>query len=611
MPRYRSQFAVFRKSIRVMMALIGVVRMNTQSWMLLLLVLVPDRATAQEARTNSVEARRVIQQFCHRCHNGPGSQSGFDFDFLRHADLIAGDPPLVTPKNVGASKLVAQIIDGQMPPQGEEQPTPADLRALWQWIESGAAEFPEDAQSRTFISLRSVLTTMDADLQQLKAPDRPFQRYFTLHHLANSPRTLESDLRIFRAAFSKALNSLSWKPGIVVPRAVDAQQTIFAVDIRDLDWDGQLWQCIIRAYPYGVHYGGLVGDGFAEERRLDARIRAETETFLPLIRIDWFVATATRPPLYHDLLKLPKNAKDLERTLNVDIAAPFGVEVPKDFARAAFAKSGVSSQNRLVERHSAKHGAYWKSYDFKAANGRGRLTRFPLGPLQLFPAGKHPFEKQAFVHDGGEIIFHLPNGLQGYLLVNATDVRIDEGPIEVVSDPLKTSGTPAIVNGVSCMACHKHGMIAVRDALRDANAAFGDALLKIEQLHPKQKSIDALVEGDRSRFLAALEQATGQFLKVGDLQNQPITAFAEPVGIVARTYRLSYLDLDTVARELDVPNAGALIQQVGIARLKELGLRGLLQKNGVISRAEWESVNGVSLMQQLAFEMNYVPIREL
>ena len=62
------------------------------------------------------------------------------------------------------------------------------------------------------------------------------------------------------------------------------------------------------------------------------------------------------------------------------------------------------TNNRMVERHRSIHGAYWKSYDFAGSVGAQNIFNHPLD----------------FTHDGGEVIFNLPNGLQGYYLVNAT-----------------------------------------------------------------------------------------------------------------------------------------------------------------------------------------------
>lgn len=326
-----------------------------------------------------------------------------------------------------------------------------------------------------------------------------------------------------------------------------------------------------------------------------------------MIRADWFVATATRPPLYHSLLHLPEDASLLERDLGVDIAADFLQPRPDRIARAGFARSGVSGQNRMVERHDAQFGAYWKSYDFKPTNGRSNLARFPLGPLNLFAEGRHPFPNQAFSHDGGELIFNLANGLQGYLLVNGKNARIDVGPIDVVGDPLKTSGTPEIVAGLSCMACHKHGMITLQDEIRKNRAVFGEAEEQVRRLYPEKPVMDRLLQQDSDRFLAALEKAVGPFLREGADKQKAIREFPEPIGELARFYRLNYLDLKAIASELDLDDPQVIVRQAGETKLKRLGLDGLL-RGGVVGRQEWEAINGLSLMQELARELRFTPI---
>ena len=81
--------------------------------------------------------------------------------------------------------------------------------------------------------------------------------------------------------------------------------------------------------------------------------------------------------------------------------------------------SGVSNHNRVVERHTSRYGAYWKSYDFAGSVGTQNILTHPLN----------------FTHDGGEAIFNLPNGLQGYYLANASGFRLDDAPINIVSNP--------------------------------------------------------------------------------------------------------------------------------------------------------------------------------
>src|SRR6516162_4308027 len=185
---------------------------------------------------------------------------------------------------------------------------------------------------------------------------------------------------------------------------------------------------------------------------------------MPCVRLDWFVATASRAPLYYDLLQVPSNAAELERQLRVDVNADVQQE---RVARAGFNGSGISRNNRVLERHDAQTGAYWRTYDFNAVPqnlldrdillpDRRNLFAYPLGPGST---------DNTFQHAGGEIIFSLPNGLQGYLLVNADNQRLDKGPTEIVSD-LKRPDR-AVEAGVSCMNCHARGILPKDDQIRD------------------------------------------------------------------------------------------------------------------------------------------------
>jgi serine/threonine-protein kinase len=561
----------------------------------------------QDKQQLAGQAREVLNTFCYKCHHGPGSPSGEVFDVLKDKSLtskIEDNDPLVVPGKPNDSRLLQVVKTNSMPPKSQgKRLNDTEKAVLTAWIEAGAPPFPTDA-ARPFVSLQEVLTAIRDHLRKAPKENRPFLRYFTLTHLANNPTVLERDLAVYRAALSKAVNSLSYKPRIVVPEAIDKAQTVFAIDVRDLDWDRHnLWYEIIRQYPYGLKYRSHPN---TQLRLLDEEIGELTDCELAYVRGDWFAATATRPPLYHTLLRLPRNARVLEQSLDVNIADNF---LKDKLTRAGFAKSGVSGQNRLLERHEAKYGAYWKSYDFKEGNRRSKLTRFPLGPLDLFPHGRHPYPDQAFTHDGGEIIFNLPNGLQGYMLVNGKDERIDEGPIEVVSDAQKISGTPAIVNGLSCMACHKNGMIYFKDTLRAGSAVFGPALQKVERLFPETRKMTELIQEDEKRFLDALAKTIGPFLRDGPEKGKSIKEWPEPIGEIALRYRLVYLDLRAVACELDLEKPEDFAKRIGEKKIKQLGLEPLLKEDGLISRAEWEALEGISLMQETARELRATPFR--
>ena len=300
-----------------------------------------------------------------------------------------------------------------------------------------------------------------------------------------------------------------------------------------------------------------------------------------MVRADWFISTASRPPLYHSLVQIPEDAKQLEQALHVNVAENFYRD---QLARAGFNASGVSNSNRLVERHEAAYGAYWKSYDFKSSAGSGNLFVLPLGPAF---AGNQ-FARQAFNHDGGEIIFNLPNGLQAYMLIDAKDKRIDAGPIEVVSDGKKVSGTPLVVNGISCMSCHQHGMIRFKDQIRSGHILGGAARDKVRQLFPDAKKFDSLVTADEQRFLRSLTTAMESFLKTDDSPTVDVRDIPEPVSHIARWYISQEMTVNEAGNELGLSDPRLFSGSIQAnPRLQELGLFPL-STNGTIKREVWE-----------------------
>src|SRR5262249_42979840 len=203
--------------------------------------------------------RAVLKQNCQACHHGPGSESGYAFDVLKVDDLKAARNrrgPILVPGKPDESRLYKRAgIDKTMPPDyAKDQPTDADLAVLKKWIEAGAPPFP-DAERR-FLALTEVLTALRDHLQKAERTDRPFLRFFTLTHLHTPPAVPSDAPRLARVALAKAINSLSRKPNLVELRAVDKDETVYVVDVRELDWDGGLWREIIRAYPYGLSYAG-------------------------------------------------------------------------------------------------------------------------------------------------------------------------------------------------------------------------------------------------------------------------------------------------------------------------------------------------------------------
>src|SRR5262249_25411330 len=152
-------------------------------------------------------------------------------------------------------------------------------------------------------------------------------------------------------------NSLTWEARITPPAPVDPEKTVFRVHLRDYGWKEHAWDLLADAYPYPV-----------QGNSADAEYcRSATGCRLPALRRDRFARAASRPPLYPALLKLPSAEWEIRDRLqvgwsNVD---PFP---PKVF-RAGFTNSGISRNNRVLERWNALHGAFWRTFDFTANTG--------------------------------------------------------------------------------------------------------------------------------------------------------------------------------------------------------------------------------------------------
>lgn len=597
-------------------------RIHVALFSLIVIILGPPALYGEERSSNDLltkRARKILKTYCYRCHKGKNSEGG-DVNILDSEDwdgfFVTGD--------ADASYAFERIIDGSMPPKdgSELSVVPAeDAEVLRSWISGGTASF-DSIQQQARVPRIAVYEAVANHVRSEPTERRRFLRYFTLHNLFNHPMIGEDDLPDYRAALSKVVNSLSWGQRIRVPEPVPflvppdlpeqdgIDQLVFAIDIRDYGWDKtSFWEEVQQKYPYGQSFE------FADEtlHELDQSIQDSTGVVLPVLRADWFIATATRPDLYHTALQIPQDARDLERRLDVDIAAAFRHPTLETIARAGFPRSGVSGQNRMVQRSDSRFGFYWKSYDFKPDTGRANLLRFPLGPVSLLEGARSTLDRFAFEHDGGEIIFSLPNGLQAYMLTDGNDQRIDAGPIEVVSDPLKTSGTPAIINGLSCMACHKTGMINFRDFVRDNNATFDQVEQHVRRIYPEQEQMDGLISSDRRRFVEAVVRAMSPFYKNGNaLTSENLYKLPEVVSKSAREYQSTYLDIEIVSSELDLPSTKPLLD-LGKRTLKKLGLSSLPQ-GGLISRADWESFDrrfSPNLMQQTAKEFGITPKRPL
>jgi hypothetical protein len=328
-------------------------------------------------------------------------------------------------------------------------------------------------------------------------------------------------MRVYRQGAIKLVNSLSRAPKPVKVETIDADASILRINLADIGWTPADWDTVLTAYPYGTQSPG----------QPSAVIAAVTQTTVAAVRADWFAYAASQPPLYDDLMLLPNSLAELAREQGVNMEANIRNFVAQ---RAGFQRSGISQNNRMIERHGGRSGYFWTSYDFASSSGNRNLFSFPLGP------GPNGFQ-----HDGGETVFSLPNGFQGYYLSSATGARIEKGPTMMVRDPSRKDS--AVTNGISCMGCHDQGLRRARDEMRDIvlgqRALPRDVRDKVEALHPPHARMDQLIEQDMKRFADAMVQAgLDPALKLNGV---------EPINALAKRYE-DDVDIALAAAELGI-----------------------------------------------------------
>lgn len=574
-------------------------------------------AATDEERKLAEAARAFLELHCQRCHGGGQSKGSFANVLNPEALLQAGTKgvPYVTPGNPDESRVWQVVDKGTMPKGTGAELTAAQKQPLREWILAGAPAWGGEAV-REPIPVRSVFEAMVADLRGLDAADRPYRRYFTLDHLYNNSfaqrmggmNITDAQLRAMRAAVSKTVNSLTWNPHIRVPRTMGDPRTLhgtlLAIDLRDYGWTAADWQSLLDDYPYGLQW-----DAHRQDREL-ARLAEDVfrlaGTRLPMLRADWFVINATSPTHYFRLMRLPGNVDELERMLGVDSRRDF---LQGRLMRSGFRQSGVSSNNRLLDRHETSYGPegrgfYWRSYDFLKNSQRGNLELFPLGP----DFRGNPFSEFAFDEDGGEIIFSLPNGLQAYYLIRKDGRQLDQGPIEVVKDETEISGSPAIVCALSCFYCHANGVItAFRDTTLASTQLTGTAFTKARDLYVPPEEMSAAAEADRDLFVRSLRLCIEPFLLV-DGETRDVTEIPEPIGEIAKRYHGNQSDmaLEDAASELYTTPEKLRVQIENVQKFRELGL-GSLGSGGSIKRDLWEhkpSAAEPSIYQELARQIH-------
>ena len=407
-----------------------------------------------------------------------------------------------------------------------------------------------------------------ADLEAQPAEQRPFTRYLGLGHRRLAGAS-EAELRVERAALSLALNSTSTRAELVPAVAVDAEASLYRIDLRAYGWDRELevaatpqrdgWEAVIAGNPYAIAFSGSEADELA---RL-------ANTAVPFVYAEVAVRALANGDVYHALASVPV-------TLDSD-PLPWGID------RAAM------SQDLEVVRAGNWIGAHIASdEDVRLDRYLSPQTSLPVwlssgsfagGDASIFD---DPFE---FGRDETFVAFSLPNGLLGYGIYDPNGER------RTASEVL-----PKIQNPSSCFGCHVEGPVRMVDMVRDVVEAnpgefSPDTVEAFAAVYPPQEELDALFAGDQSAYRAQLTRLGVPGELGADVIPTTIDQFERP------------LSLAQAAAELGV-EPERLSSSLGRLAPELAGLAGGLE----VSRSDFSRVFSASLCALYADAPRHRPV---
>jgi hypothetical protein len=277
--------------------------------------------------------------------------------------------------------------------------------------------------------------------------------------------------------------------------------------------------------------------------------------------------TLTRADVYNTVMAIPGYMWMFEEELAVDKSKGM------DSFDYMVTHEAITIDSRFYFRALTPQGSYWKTfdiftagdYDIDQAYREGKVS-YPFwgNPIPKFVSNQGGTKPEDLTYvatlplgsyathrytgqDGAqasaeEMIWSLPNGLQGYALFGAWSQRRVDAFTQIVRDPrlqryvsdkavddLTGTGRAEAVtdrrlsNASSCIGCHEDGMKRANNDIRDWLDEGGARLPKgengagkwindpvtvnrVRELYPPSSEMRVKIENDRRRFLSAMAQ---------------------------------------------------------------------------------------------------------
>ncbi|HWO08148.1 MAG TPA: hypothetical protein VNN80_01670, partial [Polyangiaceae bacterium] len=376
-------------------------------------------------------------------------------------------------------------------------------------------------------SFDDLYQTIARDLNSLSAAVALTTRYLTLTNRYAAGVCADTALEPDRQALFKLVNALSTESVIVQPVAIDADRTIFRIDLVDYGWDAPVtvvnadgsttdfvdrWEAIVGNNPYAVPFVGDDADDAV----------ADSGTTVPVMFADSMLDIASIGNLYYALIDV--NVQDtldnfILNDLQIDVNQNL---IDEDQVRAGTTRSRISRQDRMVQRDEieVRQGVLWQSFDFEDDNANQSIFEDPFG----------------FAEGGTEAIFTLPNGLFGFVIADQNSAIVEDS--DILLDTNQTNFRA--VTMISCANCHAQGVIPVVDEVREialANASASglnaDEVTQIQNIFPESEEFARVVDGDNAGFYQRALIDAGVSTTGGDPISSAFFRFDLPVELAS------------------------------------------------------------------------------
>lgn len=312
---------------------------------------------------------------------------------------------------------------------------------------------------------------------------------------------------------------------------------------------GRKWRTDeVRKVPYTVRVKkNRVALSPALNKATAVGVAAVTKTNFPIVEYRWFLANALVEPRYHELLGLDDSEASVLKLADANERKTddLGAQL-----RGAVLFSEVAHRNRLLERTPTRlkygRGSFHRSFDFKTSLAAQDVLKDTL----------------TVNADAHEIIWTLPNGLQGYYVSDAKGKRLDKADADIAISRRGRWHDPQVRTAFVCMDCHlrQKGWIEVDDEVREyAKKEITLAVSVFEKgekdrgRRVRQKFLQAdfneLLQADQTVVETAVRAATGgkAGLTCAETAREVMESIAE--------YLQEPVTLAQLARELGVPQA--------------------------------------------------------